>query len=1137
MGRAGNDRPVRLLHLSDMHFRTSKSWDADPVLRALTDFVGKTVEAEGPPDLVAITGDLAFSGKADEYRLARAWLDQLWTELGSPPKDRLLMVPGNHDVDRDKVDFIAEATQERLLKKGLEASKSQQQIATVLGTDGQRDILLNRHSDYLAFAAEWYGGAQPLPWWHRVIDINGLTLHVAGLDSAWMACGDEDSTRLLLGRYQLTQTVETAKANAADWRLALVHHPWDDLAEFDRHAARDTVHRHCDVLLRGHLHHPHPEHIRQPERHCLELPTGCVYEASQYPNAFQWIELSPPPAKRVQVRFCVWHEGAWKLDKLRGTDGWWNVDLAAQQPAEPAGIVRRAAPLEVPAAYLDWLRRNLQQVELLGAKEGRSVILSSVYVPALTQASPAQEADAESARQRRDQPVEQRPIPLLQRLDAESLYVPAPAGTGKSTFCCWAVLQSIAGGEIAHPVPAPEEFTEPVPANLRGRLPVLICLRDFHLDMDCGRGRRFWHRGQLEQAMAAWAAGSSPEGLTGALLLAHLRAGSALLLLDGLDEVPVSDTRDGATVYPRDLLLSGLAEALPTWLKAGNRVLLTSRPYGLDEAGLHRLGLSSAPLEPLPVPLQDLFVARWFHALDKAEQTADLVATIRGRDDLTPLVENPMLLTALCVLYDSGGRLPEDRCALYKRIVDNVLFHRFRDEAREREPARARLEAIALGMHGGDAESPRLSPEAEISHLDIDRLLREFAAEDSSYERGRVEPVAQREALLTRSGLLLPRPNDRAAFYHLSIQEFLAAERILRTKDDLLPVFRERGAVAEWRPTLLFLFAGKIAAKTPRWGADLLLRLIADQNRAAVKANAAPAVFVAEALELCLAKNYAVPEELKDRFRRLALDAIEDEVQLRSRQALGLSLGRLGDPRIRSLRDPAAYVEVPAGRYPYGDEKKAVVEIATPFRIGRYPVTNGQYREFIEDGGYRDRGHQWWSEDGRAWLQHAQVTEPRYWHHGRWNSANQPVVGVNFWEAEACSAWARGRLPTEQEWEAVARGPQGLEYPWGGERQDEICNTREAGLGVTSLVGLFPRSRQAELGIEDLAGNVWEWCASLYGAADKNFPDARVLRGGSWDDDLDYARSASRYRYHPYYRISFFGFRAVRVLPVWNTDC
>jgi len=293
-------------------------------------------------------------------------------------------------------------------------------------------------------------------------------------------------------------------------------------------------------------------------------------------------------------------------------------------------------------------------------------------------------------------------------------------------------------------------------------------------------------------------------------------------------------------------------------------------------------------------------------------------------------------LTALCVLWDSGGRLPEDRYELYRRIVGNVLFHRFRDEVRQREPARARLEVIAHGMHVGDRESPRESPAAEISYREIDHILRAFAAEDSYNERGAVGPVVRREELLTRSGLLLPRPGDRAAFYHLSVQEFLAAERILRTEDDLLPVIRTRGAVAGWRPTLIFLFAGRIGAKTPRWGTDLLVRLIRELDRGAVRASPAPAVFIAEALDLCLAKNYAVPEELKEAFRGVALNAIEDEVELQARQALGLTLGRVGDPRITDLRDAQgnvdlrAYVEVPAGTYPYGDEGRTV-EIRQPF--------------------------------------------------------------------------------------------------------------------------------------------------------------------------------------------------------------
>jgi formylglycine-generating enzyme required for sulfatase activity len=324
----------------------------------------------------------------------------------------------------------------------------------------------------------------------------------------------------------------------------------------------------------------------------------------------------------------------------------------------------------------------------------------------------------------------------------------------------------------------------------------------------------------------------------------------------------------------------------------------------------------------------------------------------------------------------------------------------------------------------------------------------------------------------------------------------------------------------------------KIGAKTPRWGTDLLARLIAELDRAAVKANPEPAVFIAEALDLCLAKNYAVPEELKDTLRQLALNAIEDEVELQARNALGLTLGRVGDPRIFDLRDAQgnadlrAYVEVPAGTYPYGDEGRTV-EIRQPFWIGRYPVTNQQFAAFIAAGGYGDR--RWWSNEGLAWLEEKEATEPGAWDDRRWNAPNQPVVSVSFWEAEAFCAWAGGRLPTEKEWEAAARGPTGLVYPWGDTWHDGICNTFEAGLGVTSPVGLFPRARQADRAIDDLAGNVWDWCASLYDPKTKGSPDTRVLRGGSWDLNQDYARSANRAGNYPNFRYDDFSFRVVCV--------
>jgi formylglycine-generating enzyme required for sulfatase activity len=97
----------------------------------------------------------------------------------------------------------------------------------------------------------------------------------------------------------------------------------------------------------------------------------------------------------------------------------------------------------------------------------------------------------------------------------------------------------------------------------------------------------------------------------------------------------------------------------------------------------------------------------------------------------------------------------------------------------------------------------------------------------------------------------------------------------------------------------------------------------------------------------------------------------DPRVLMASLLADGLNLGLT---RIAGLREPSAYVEVPAGNYPYGERR---FEIGTPFRIGRYPVTNSQYQDFIDDGGYRERTR--WSGAGWDWQQESGLTEPALW--------------------------------------------------------------------------------------------------------------------------------------------------------------
>ncbi|XP_060261839.1 inactive C-alpha-formylglycine-generating enzyme 2 isoform X3 [Ovis aries] len=120
-----------------------------------------------------------------------------------------------------------------------------------------------------------------------------------------------------------------------------------------------------------------------------------------------------------------------------------------------------------------------------------------------------------------------------------------------------------------------------------------------------------------------------------------------------------------------------------------------------------------------------------------------------------------------------------------------------------------------------------------------------------------------------------------------------------------------------------------------------------------------------------------------------------------------------------------------------------------------------------------------------------------------------PVVHVSWNDARAYCAWRGKRLPTEEEWEFAARGGlKGQVYPWGNKFQPNRTNLwqgkfpkgdkAEDGFHGVSPVNAFPP--QNDYGLYDLMGNIWEWTASQYQAADQ---DMRVLRGASWIDTAD----------------------------------
>ncbi len=188
-------------------------------------------------------------------------------------------------------------------------------------------------------------------------------------------------------------------------------------------------------------------------------------------------------------------------------------------------------------------------------------------------------------------------------------------------------------------------------------------------------------------------------------------------------------------------------------------------------------------------------------------------------------------------------------------------------------------------------------------------------------------------------------------------------------------------------------------------------------------------------------------------------------------------------------------VRIPKGDFLYGD-KKEKKNIDHDYEIGAYPVTNGEYKEFLDENqGYSIPEH--WNKEKRTFPEGKEI---------------HPVVYVSFEDALKYCEWKtkkkgrQYRLPTEYEWEKAARGTDGRVYPWGDEFDKEKCNSSESGINDATPVDKYPDG-VSPYGCYDMTGNVWEWVDSWLDKEEMY----RVLRGGSWFHDWEFVRALYRY--------------------------
>ena len=243
--------------------------------------------------------------------------------------------------------------------------------------------------------------------------------------------------------------------------------------------------------------------------------------------------------------------------------------------------------------------------------------------------------------------------------------------------------------------------------------------------------------------------------------------------------------------------------------------------------------------------------------------------------------------------------------------------------------------------------------------------------------------------------------------------------------------------------------------------------------------------------------------------------------------------------------------------FAFDNEKPAHQVFIQNFAIDKAPVSNGDFLEFINDGGYQN--FHWWFSEGWEAVNREQWRAPLYWelHDDEWmirdfsglhpaaSKRDEPVCHASYFEASAFAKWAGKRLPTEAEWEHAACYDAARKvkqaFPWGDHTPNSgNTNFFENGYWSPSPIGAFPEGANA-YGCQQMIGDVWEWTTSDYVPYpgfrsefdeynDKWFVNQKVLRGGSFATPQVHIRATYRNFFHAHERWMTSGFRCAKDL-------
>lgn len=857
---------------------------------------------------------------------------------------------------------------------------------------------------------------------------------------------------------------------------------------------------------------------------------------------------------------------------------------------------------ELHTNYLNWLLAQVSELpgidpKAAGDEQDGRLHLNHIYTALLTY-------ELEATGRKMELPPglegrEARPVSAVAQLDRHNrLVLLGDPGSGKSTFVNFVAL-CLAHERLGLPDNGLALLTSPLPDE-KGEdsdqrqpwahgplLPLRIILRDF-----AATGLPAPGQPASDQHLWEFLTHTLPANLAHchAILQTQFKNGQAILLLDGLDEVD--------EVTHRREQIKQVVEAFGRKYPQ-SRILVTSRTYAYQQQQWQLAGFKDAQLTPFTPGQIIRFVDGWYRytALRRgmeaglAQKRADqLKEAIFSQPRLHELAERPLLLTLMASLHAwRMGELPRQRQKLYEETVD-LLLDRWENRQKvwngreeqmqpslaewlktDRDKVRELLNRLAYEAHA--AARPDQSGTADIPQ---DKLLNGLLNLNQNRD---AQPYQLEAYLRDRAGLLAARGEGVYTFPHRTFQEYLAACYLV-DQDPEYPFHLARLCRDEpnkWREVLLlggakkgrndvWFLADALCPDDPPDAPDPSGFLKPEGSPPAVAGlqTEPPDLWGAHLAGQMLLEIITLDDPLnahnKKRLERLQGWLVHclttPQLPPIERALAGRTLGLFGDPRPDVTCDVPVMVDIPAGIFlmgsdktkdelAYGDEEPQQMVALPAYRTGKYPVTNGQFRYFIAVGGYDKKVY--WTKAGWQTRQNEGWTEPRFWDDDDFNVANQPVVGVSWYEAVAYCNWLKAetgrpfRLPSEAMWEKGARGTDGRLYPWGNTWNPDNLNAAETNINRPSAVGIFPEGR-SPYDVYDVCGNVWEWCSTVWGgypieawprpyAAELEDIGRRSRRGGAFRSDVHQdTRAAIRLNDPPNYRNHNIGFRVAEHL-------